>query len=178
MSYGAGGTAHSGTLSLPPTNSVLYGVQYGEAGDSLTGGLVQDGISASAGDVRLGVALGGGFFGTLVVPSPDNVRHGVASDATSGLCYVPDPANVLVGIQVNVNSIGELGLVRLSDLLPLDPDTGAMTLTIGDDTPPTPARCCPSPIRQLARPFENGTTLTLYVRNAGGAAACRRTGRW
>jgi len=156
-----------GTRTDCPAADALAGTSYGDPGAPIIGSGPQ--FYPSTYDVRLGVNRGDGNSGTCVVPAAADVRHAVAVDHTFGQCYVPPADSVLVGVQVDDNSMGSLGLVQLADLLPIDPNSGAMTLTVGDDYTSNTGQVLPfSDPGNWPNLSANGTTLTLYVRNAAG----------
>jgi hypothetical protein len=113
-----------------PTLSGEIGRQYWDGGTAIVAGTLPP-----PSQVLAGVDRGDGVLGTLVVPNAADVRFGVAVASTTGLCYVPQAAEVLWGVQVDDAEIGTLGAVQIASLnfQPVNPSTGLLTLTIGDD---------------------------------------------
>jgi len=112
--YGAGGTQYTGTVRVPTAAQVLVGVNFG-ASDAIAGAVVLPGV----GDVRTSVTFGpsGGSTGTLSLPGVGSVLSS-ASYGAGGTEFVGTFANVaassvVLGVQYGANGTQFTGTVRV-----------------------------------------------------------------
>jgi hypothetical protein len=112
--YGAGGTQYTGTVRVPTAAQVLVGVNFG-ASDAIAGAVVLPAV----GDVRTSIGYGpsSGSIGTLSLPGVGSVLSS-ASYGAGGTEFVGTFANVaassvVLGVQYGANGTQFTGTVRV-----------------------------------------------------------------
>jgi len=112
--YGAGGTQYTGTVRVPTAAQVLVGVNFG-ASDAIAGAVVLPGV----GDVRTSVTFGpsSGSTGTLSLPGVGSVlssaSYGAGGTEFVGTFVNVADSSVVLGVQYGANGTQFTGTVRV-----------------------------------------------------------------